>query len=774
MTSGITGLQPWPGDCCDVNFGGIRLWDSGTAWYLLNPSSGTYNWTTLDAWLADAQKHGVDVIYTFGELPTWASSNPTDEYCAVYQQDPGACDPPNDLNADGTGRNQHWKDFVTAVVTHANGQIHYWETWNEASNAGQKGKKGVGQWKGTNAQLLRMAKDARTIIKKLDPSAVILSPSTRLNVPNDYTWLSSYLAAGGGKYADAIALHGYVQGKGAPVPEMLINLLHGPTGYRQILKKYHQGKKPVFDTESSWGVAANTGLTDADEQAGFLARLYLLHRLEGLARLYWYEWDNRFAGTLWSPADAMVVNGATGDNTASALLGIGNGSFYKPVAYSAGTGPVAVTVGDLNNDGRADLAIANGGDATVSVLLGNGDGTFQSAVPYSVGNSPSAVATGDFNNDGNLDLAVTDGSDNAVSVLLGNGDGTFQIAVPYGTDYSPALVAVGDFDKNGTLDLAIANACGTDQACHHSGTVTVLLGNGDGTFQSAVSYPVGRSPLSIVAGDLDNDGNLDVAETDKLDNTVSVLWGNGDGSFQKTASTFATDGGPNSVIAADFNRDGLLDLAVANRGTNDVSILLNSGKRGFAGAKNYDVGGFPYSIAARDFIGDGFLDLVTANQKSDNVSVLMGNGDGTFKAATASAAGDSPVSVAVGAFEVFGDSDPGTLLKPGCAYRTSYSWMVGTVLDNKACSGPLPPETGVWSCNLTGPKGYKAQAVWDTSQSCKNGVCTTSDYQVKPKYKQFVTVYGQVLPVQNSTVKIGYRPILLENQKRPMTTCQGE
>lgn len=139
--------------------------------------------------------------------------------------------------------------------------------------------------------------------------------------------------------------------------------------------------------------------------------------------------------------------------------------------------------------------------------------------------------------------------------------------------------------------------------------------------------------------------------------------------------------------------------------------------------------------------------------------------------ALTSPAGSSPVSVAVGGFKVYGASYPGSLLKPGCAYRTTYNWMVGNSLDNKARHGPIPPATGVWSCNLTGPNGYKAQAAWDTSKTCKNGVCMTSQYNVGSQYTQYVTVYGEVLPVQNSVVPIGYQPILLENQSLPVTAC---
>src|SRR5262249_4600144 len=123
--------EPWPVD----HFSGTRLWDSGVAWPLLNPAPGVYNWSLLDAWINASQKHGVDLIYTFGRVPQWASSDPNDNpgfpACA---NNPGACYPPKDLNLDGSGTDQIFKNFVSAIVKHANGRIKYWEIWDEASN----------------------------------------------------------------------------------------------------------------------------------------------------------------------------------------------------------------------------------------------------------------------------------------------------------------------------------------------------------------------------------------------------------------------------------------------------------------------------------------------------------------------------------------------------------------------------------------------------------------------------------------------------------------
>src|SRR5215467_9061429 len=189
-----------------------------------------------------------------------------------------------------------------------------------------------------------------------------------------------------------------------------------------------------------------------------------------------------------------------------------NVSFLVSGQFGAGPDPVSVAVGDFNGDGLQDLAVANHeayeGPDGVSVLLGNGDGTFQTARSLGAGSSPSSIAVGDFNRDGIQDLAVANngfGSNN-VSVLLGNGDGTFQAAVNFGAGNNPFYIAVGDFNGDGVQDLAVANYGDFD-----SGNVSVLLGNGDGTFQTARILGAGSNPSSIAVGDFNRDGIQDLA-----------------------------------------------------------------------------------------------------------------------------------------------------------------------------------------------------------------------------------------------------------------------
>jgi hypothetical protein len=234
-----------------------------------------------------------------------------------------------------------------------------------------------------------------------------------------------------------------------------------------------------------------------------------------------------------------------------------------------------VAVGDFNGDGAPDLAVANYTSNTVSVLLGNGDGTFQAQRTFAAGTGPRSVAVGDFNGDGTADLAVANQSSNTVSVLLGNGNGAFQAQHTFAAGSRSQSVVVGDFNGDDSLDLAVANA-GTSPY-FGDGSVSVLLGNGDGSFLGRRNYPAGISPSSVAVGDFNGDGSLDLAVTDFNSNQLSVLLGNGDGAFLTSPVRYIVGIGPNSAAVGDFNGDGLPDLAVANYYSNDVSILLNDG-----------------------------------------------------------------------------------------------------------------------------------------------------------------------------------------------------
>ena len=263
-----------------------------------------------------------------------------------------------------------------------------------------------------------------------------------------------------------------------------------------------------------------------------------------------------------------------GINQVSVLLGNGDGTFQSSVYSGTGNGAYWLVAGDFNGDGKLDVANSNASDSTVSVLLGNGDGTFQTHVDYGTGDEPRVPTVGDFNQDNNLDLAAVNFggfSGTTVSVLLGNGDGTFQPKVDYATDQAPLSVTTADFNGDGKLDLAVDNSCGHSSPCGRPGTVSILLGNGDGTFSPRVDYDASQFPYTVAEGDFNGDGKLDLTLTNLDSNTVSILLGNGDGTFQ-TQVEFATGVGPVGVVTGDFNGDGRMDIAAGGRAT--VTVLL--------------------------------------------------------------------------------------------------------------------------------------------------------------------------------------------------------
>src|SRR6266702_1159934 len=288
---------------------------------------------------------------------------------------------------------------------------------------------------------------------------------------------------------------------------------------------------------------------------------------------------------------------------------------------------------------RLSLLVA----ATSSLLLAFPNRTlaqtplFNPQTEYVAGSQqgPSNIVVGDFNGDGKPDLAVSNVFSNTVSVLLGNGDGTFLPALNFPVGANPWYFALGDFNSDGILDLAVADY-GCSQECHPSpsNTVLVLLGNGDGTFRPAPNLTVGNGPAGVAVADLNGDGKPDLVVANFDDNTLSVLLSNGDGTF-RAAQTFGGVGPkPKTVAVGDFNGDGKPDLVAPNYGSNSISVLLGNGDGTFQAAQNYLVDSAPVFVAVGDLNGDGTPDLAVADLHTFNISVLINNSGGSPVVAT--------------------------------------------------------------------------------------------------------------------------------------------
>jgi hypothetical protein len=326
----------------------------------------------------------------------------------------------------------------------------------------------------------------------------------------------------------------------------------------------------------------------------------------------------------------------TGDNVFSSsfevrvLLGNGDGTFQAPVQLrdSPFNSVESLAVGDFTGDGKPDIATVNYGHLAgtaagpnFDVWAGNGDGTFHNLGVTFIGGAPGSRAdvlleAGDFRGAGKLDL-LTGGNARAVTLLQGNGDGTFNLAPTFAAGSSPAAVVSADLTGRGRPgDLVAADLIGT---------VSVLLGNGDGTFQAPVTVFQSTSENSfdgLTAGDFLGNGKQDVAVavTDLYTNQNSVLifLGNGDGTFQQAPLTLALPSGPDvaiqSLLARDLNGDGKADLVVTSTDFSQnaglVSVFLSNGDGTFAAPQTFTVGTAVNDLAVANLRGTGKLDLI--------------------------------------------------------------------------------------------------------------------------------------------------------------------
>ncbi len=281
--------------------------------------------------------------------------------------------------------------------------------------------------------------------------------------------------------------------------------------------------------------------------------------------------------------DMAVANQTAG--TVSILHGNGDGTFTAEPSLTlpTGAGPTAIAVGDFNDDGFADLAVVNKNANTVTIFLGNGDETFQTPVTTLVtGNAPTSIVAQAFNPNapGIIDLAVTNSTDNTLQIFLGNGKGTFSNGVTYNTGVTPVYVASADVNLDGNLDLVVADSGAATSTNSVGNSVSVFLGNGDGTFilpgGTRMDFAAGTTPTSLVIADFNDDGIPDLMVTASGDNAAALMLGAGGGFFNTPPIEVPVGTTPDSVATADFNGDGLPDVAISNFGSNTATVILDS------------------------------------------------------------------------------------------------------------------------------------------------------------------------------------------------------
>jgi hypothetical protein len=334
---------------------------------------------------------------------------------------------------------------------------------------------------------------------------------------------------------------------------------------------------------------------------------------------------------------AVTTQGtATTTSGVTVFLNRGDGTFSEPALIVTEGEPVSIAIADVSGDGKHDLAVAVsnvvGNTGAVRVLANNGDGTFAPATSYALPARPSSIKTGDLDGDGRNDLAVAYGDGlalNGLAVLLNQGNGNLAVAKTYSAGEAPAAIALGDLNRDGKLDVVAANyspeIAGVQDAVH------VLLNRGDGTFTAAASYPGGEWLNSVAIADFDGDGLGDVAVAN--DHATGILLNRGNGVLGSPV-TYVVAGGQKSIAVGDLDGDSRPDLATTNPlgfGTagwsgGRIVVLLNKGDGTFIAPAYFTEAAVVGGIAIGNLNGDGSSDLVVMNGYYDcvySVSVLL-------------------------------------------------------------------------------------------------------------------------------------------------------
>ena len=350
----VSQSSPWP-STVGVPFSSWRTVSANIKWSDINTSPGVYDWTYFDRWMSEISANGQSILYTMYYTPSWASQCPAC-VCNEGTQAPGGCYPPNDLNSDGTGTDQHLKDFVTALMQHVGpGKIQYIEIWNEPNIPSE--------YAGTVQQLVSMARDVRQIAQSFDPNVKITSPPETGDGKHStqMTYLGQYLGAGGGNYVDVIGMHGYVQN-----PEDIVTRVNAATADMQ---QYGQSSKPLFITEGSW--CCDTAPIPAAQQPGFSFRLELVQLSTPVQKFYLYAYDSDMEGNLWNVTTGKLT--AVGTAYQLSYNWLVGATMTQACQAQSGTSPIwsctFTKPGGYQAEAIWDTALPQGG-GTTSVAVG--------------------------------------------------------------------------------------------------------------------------------------------------------------------------------------------------------------------------------------------------------------------------------------------------------------------------------------------------------------------------------------------------------------------
>ncbi|MFL6501119.1 MAG: FG-GAP repeat domain-containing protein [Candidatus Udaeobacter sp.] len=366
---------------------------------------------------------------------------------------------------------------------------------------------------------------------------------------------------------------------------------------------------------------------------------------------------------------------------------------------------------DLNADGRPDLAGA--GANAVSVMLGNGDGTFRPKNDFPIGTQTQAVAAGDFNSDGRIDLVVTlDSPQFSLALLTGTGTGSFNAPTffPNTSGFDSPAIAATDLNGDGKLDLVVMHtiACFT-APCRAARSITILLGNGDGTFQTPSEIDVATGPMAMVVLDLNRDGIKDVA-IGGGNTELSILLGVGNGTFTRQPVVTLVPGGDlfsacNDIGVGDLNRDGIQDLVVPLGNGNGNAILVGNGNGTFQVRSRIQIDetSAPLHVAVADYNRDGLLDIARTMGEGTNglMQILRGNGDGTFQAPNRYLVPPpSRGGIMILAGDWNGDAKPDIAFVEGGAGTPTIDVLTNTTAGVPPPTPTPPPSLGVASLSL--------------------------------------------------------------------------